>query len=41
MRSRFLSFVLAGRFGKVIGVSKDFEDLINPVGSVIGVISVS
>jgi hypothetical protein len=41
MRSRFLSFVLAGRFGKIIRISRDFEGLINPAGPIIGVISVS
>jgi hypothetical protein len=41
MRSRFLFFALIDRFGKIIEVSKDFEDLINPVKFIIGVISVS
>ena len=41
MRSRFLSFALAGRSRKVIGVSRGFEDLINPAGPVVGVVSVS
>ena len=41
MRSRFLSFALAGRSGKVIGASRGFEGLINPAGPVVGVISAS
>jgi hypothetical protein len=41
MRSRFLSFALAGRSGKVIGASRDFEDLIGSAELIIGVISVS
>jgi hypothetical protein len=32
---------LTDRFGKIIEVNKDFEDFINSVKSIIGVISVS
>jgi hypothetical protein len=41
MKSRFLSFVLTGRFRKIIEVSRNFENLINPAESVVGVISAS
>jgi hypothetical protein len=41
MRFRFLSFVLADKSGKTIKISRDFEDLINPVEFIINVISVS
>jgi hypothetical protein len=41
MRSRFLSFVLIDKFGKIIRINKNFEDLINPIGFIVGVISVS
>jgi hypothetical protein len=44
MRSRFLFFALIDRSGKVIKISKgfeDFENLIDSAGSVVGVVSVS
>jgi hypothetical protein len=41
MKFRFLSFVLTGRFEKIIRVSRDFEGLINLIKSIVGVISVS
>jgi hypothetical protein len=41
MRFRFLSFVLVDRFGKIIKISRDFEDLINSAEFIVDVISVS
>jgi hypothetical protein len=44
MRSRCALFVLAGRFGKIIGVSREFEgfeNLVDSAGSDIGLVSAS
>jgi hypothetical protein len=41
MRSRFLSFALADRSGKIIGANRGFEGFIDSAGPVIDVISAS